>query len=98
MIPVRILEGVAGSDFSWVPGEIVEMSEEDAVKWADGYRAERVEQADPPRPDPDEPEVAAGQSRGGGRRPATETRATAAKGRAAKPSATAAQKKEMTDG
>lgn len=40
MPDVRILQGVAGLDFSWSPGEVIGMSEEDAAKWADGVRAE----------------------------------------------------------
>lgn len=40
MTLVRILQGVSGLDFSWAPGELVEMSEEDAELWVDGERAE----------------------------------------------------------
>ena len=42
MVAVRMLTGVAGDDFSWRPGEIVDMSEEQAAAWADGVRGERV--------------------------------------------------------
>ncbi|MCP2168129.1 hypothetical protein LX83_005003 [Goodfellowiella coeruleoviolacea] len=49
MVLVRFLVPVAGLDWSRVPGDEVEMSEEDAVRWADGVRAVRVErQADSP--------------------------------------------------
>lgn len=45
MTKVRVLVSVAGTGFTWHPGEIVEMPEEQAAKWCDGERAERVEQA-----------------------------------------------------
>lgn len=61
MVAVRILQGVSGDDFSWTPGEVVDMSAEDASKWADGYRAELVrgEEAETPersRPAPERAE------------------------------------------
>ncbi|EGX60096.1 hypothetical protein SZN_09246 [Streptomyces zinciresistens K42] len=36
---IRVLEAIAGADFSWVPGDVVEVSEEEAASWADGHRA-----------------------------------------------------------
>ncbi|MFE2555972.1 hypothetical protein ACFXGT_08040 [Streptomyces sp. NPDC059352] len=36
---IRVLEAVAGADFSWAPGDVVEVSEEAAAVWADGHRA-----------------------------------------------------------
>jgi hypothetical protein len=39
---VRILQAVAGEAFSWMAGEEIDMSAEDAAKWADGYRGELV--------------------------------------------------------
>lgn len=36
---IRILEAVSGLDFSWQPGDIVDLVEEEAAKWADGHRA-----------------------------------------------------------
>ncbi|MGW1246923.1 hypothetical protein [Streptomyces sp. NPDC002535] len=36
---IKVLEAVAGADFSWAPGDIVEVSEEAAAVWADGHRA-----------------------------------------------------------
>ncbi|MEU6010933.1 hypothetical protein [Streptomyces sp. NPDC047453] len=36
---IRVLEAVAGADFSWAPGDVVEVSEEAAASWADGHRA-----------------------------------------------------------
>lgn len=49
MPKVRILQSVSGVDFSWQPDEVVEMSAEDAGKWADGYRAELVRGERPER-------------------------------------------------
>lgn len=42
MASIRVLQGVAGDDFSWIPGDVVDLSDEEAAKWADGYRAEYV--------------------------------------------------------
>jgi hypothetical protein len=36
---IKFLQGVASSNWSYAPGQIVEMTDEDGVKWADGYRA-----------------------------------------------------------
>lgn len=36
---IRVLEAIAGADFSWAPGDVVEVSEEEAASWADGHRA-----------------------------------------------------------
>ena len=44
MAKIRALVAVAGHDFSWTPGEVYEVSDEDAEKWADGYRAEMAEE------------------------------------------------------
>ncbi|MFD8687852.1 hypothetical protein [Streptomyces sp. NPDC059651] len=40
---IRILEAISGADFSWQPGDIVDLAEEQAAVWADGHRAERFE-------------------------------------------------------
>lgn len=40
---IRILEAISGADFSWQPGDVVDLVEEQAAVWADGHRAERVE-------------------------------------------------------
>ncbi|MFJ2568175.1 hypothetical protein ACIO02_35520 [Streptomyces sp. NPDC087568] len=37
---IRILQSVAGLDFSWVPGDVIELDDEAAAAWADGERAE----------------------------------------------------------
>lgn len=53
MARIRILQGVAGDDFSWTPGDVVELNDEEAAKWADGYRAEYVTPpAEKPAPKP----------------------------------------------
>lgn len=36
---IRVLEAIAGADFSWAPGDVVEVSDEAAASWADGHRA-----------------------------------------------------------
>ncbi|MFJ2178891.1 hypothetical protein ACIOHE_39110 [Streptomyces sp. NPDC087851] len=45
MARIRILEAVAGADFSWLPGDIVDLPEEQAAVWADGHRAVRADYA-----------------------------------------------------
>ncbi|MFI8531799.1 hypothetical protein ACIGMX_16355 [Streptomyces aquilus] len=37
---IKVLEAIAGADFSWAPGDIVELPQEQAEVWADGHRAE----------------------------------------------------------
>lgn len=64
---IRILQAVAGLDFSWAPGDVVELGDEEAAAWADGERAELVDS-------PDGAEKAAARSRGGGRGRRAETR------------------------
>lgn len=64
MARIRVLQSVAGLDFSWAPGDVVELDDESAAMWADGVRAEAVE----------EMETTAARSRRGGRAPKTETR------------------------
>lgn len=64
MARIRILQAVAGLDFSWAPGDEIELGDEEAAAWADGERAELVEGV----------EKAAARSRGGGRGRRAETR------------------------
>jgi hypothetical protein len=71
---IRILQGVAGEDFSWSPGEVVELPADEAAKWADGYRAEYVTPPEPAQAAPAPTEKAATRSRGGGRSGRAETR------------------------
>jgi len=40
-VAVRFLVSVAGLDFSYVPGQTVNMPADEAAKWCDGVRAER---------------------------------------------------------
>lgn len=47
MPKVRVLQPVAGVDFSWTPGEIVELPAAEAAKWADGSRCELVKGSTP---------------------------------------------------
>ena len=42
MARIRLLVPVAGIDFSWVPGDEIDLPDEEAAKWADGSRAEFV--------------------------------------------------------
>lgn len=42
MTKIRILVPVAGTDFSWAPGDVVDVDEETARAWCDGERAERA--------------------------------------------------------
>jgi hypothetical protein len=39
---IRILQSIAGLNFSWVAGDVVEVDDEAADGWADGDRAERA--------------------------------------------------------
>lgn len=56
---IRVLQSVGGLDFSWVPGDIVDLPAEEAAKWADGYRAEYVRGDKPERAVAPKPETAA---------------------------------------
>lgn len=64
MARIRVLQPVGGVDFSWAPGDVVELDDESAAMWADGIRAEAVEES----------ETTASRSRRGGRAPKAETR------------------------
>lgn len=46
MARIRVLEAIAGADFSWAPGDVVDVSEEEAASWADGHRAALVDGED----------------------------------------------------
>lgn len=58
MPTVRILQSVAGLDFSWVPGDEIDMTEEQAAAWADNYRGELVEAEKAVKPRAEAPERA----------------------------------------
>ena len=45
MAKIRLLTSAVGDDFTWSPGEEVEVDEATARKWADGERAVRVDQS-----------------------------------------------------
>ncbi|MEU3255970.1 hypothetical protein [Streptomyces sp. NPDC006997] len=47
MATIRILQAIGGLDFSWQPGDLVDLDDDTATKWADGVRAELADQ-DPP--------------------------------------------------
>ncbi|MFI8531064.1 hypothetical protein ACIGMX_12525 [Streptomyces aquilus] len=44
MATIRVLQAVSGLDFSWAPGELVDLDDEQAATWADGVRAELVDE------------------------------------------------------
>lgn len=44
MAKIRMLQAVSGLDFSWAPGELVDLDDEQAAAWADGVRAELVDE------------------------------------------------------
>lgn len=51
MTKIRVLVAVAGTDFAWSPGDVVDVDEKTARAWCDGERAERVERKRRPRPE-----------------------------------------------
>ncbi|MFO7164911.1 MAG: hypothetical protein DIU75_016400 [Mycolicibacterium hassiacum] len=44
---IRLLVSVAGLDFSWRSGEVVELPAAEAAKWADGERAVFADDIEP---------------------------------------------------
>ncbi|MEV1020703.1 hypothetical protein [Streptomyces sp. NPDC050264] len=42
MPSIRVLQSVGGLEFSWRPGQVVEVDDATAAAWADGVRAELV--------------------------------------------------------
>ncbi|RZQ59832.1 hypothetical protein [Amycolatopsis suaedae] len=75
---IRVLQGVAGADFSWAPGEEVDMPETEARKWADGVRAEYADPAAPARTEAQAEK--GGADRGGAEQPKTEKTARQSRG------------------
>ncbi|MYV56509.1 hypothetical protein [Streptomyces sp. SID3212] len=55
MARIRILEAAAGDNFSWAPGDVVDLPEEQAASWADGHRAVRADDSGPAPAFTDEP-------------------------------------------
>lgn len=51
MPQVRFLQAVAGDDFSYVAGDVVEMPGDQAEAWADGVRGELVRGEMPETPE-----------------------------------------------
>lgn len=49
MAKIRVLQSVASDEWSWQPGEVVELPAGEAAKWADGVRAESVPAGSTPR-------------------------------------------------
>ena len=43
MAKIRLKVGVSGEDFSWRPGQEIDLPDDEAAKWADGERAEYVD-------------------------------------------------------
>ncbi|MEV6477622.1 hypothetical protein [Streptomyces sp. NPDC051657] len=48
MARVKILTAIGGLGFSWQPGQIIDLPDEQAALWADGVRAEPVDHTPPP--------------------------------------------------
>ncbi|MFF1960997.1 hypothetical protein ACFVWX_28985 [Streptomyces sp. NPDC058220] len=69
MARIRILTGISGTDFSWRPGEFVDLDEKEAAKWADGVRAVRADDPPPPPPPPADDGLRAGGDAGSTQRP-----------------------------
>lgn len=51
MARVRFLQAVGGTDYSYTPGEVVDLPGEEAEAWADGVRAELVRGEAPETPE-----------------------------------------------
>ncbi|MEW2567635.1 hypothetical protein [Streptomyces sp. NPDC047070] len=52
MTRIRVLEAIAGADFAWAPGDVVEVSDDQAAAFADGHRAVLADDQDPGEPVP----------------------------------------------
>lgn len=59
MATVRILQAISGPDFSWQPGDLVDLPDDEAAKWADCVRAELTDQDPPTAPVGNDPETPA---------------------------------------
>lgn len=46
MARLRILQAVSGADFSWAPGDLIDVDDDQAAVWADGERAVLVDDQD----------------------------------------------------
>ncbi len=65
MVAVEILTSIAGSEFSWRPREVVDLPQDEAVKWCDNIRARYVDRPAEPVETTDQP--APGRDSGPGR-------------------------------
>jgi hypothetical protein len=54
---ICVREAIAGADFSWVPGDVVDLPEEEAARWADGHRAVLLEDGEFREPGTDGPSI-----------------------------------------
>jgi hypothetical protein len=55
---IRMLQAVAGPDFSWNPGDEIDLPGDEASKWTDGIRAELVRGQGVETPEAGPPETA----------------------------------------
>ncbi|WP_420034700.1 hypothetical protein ACN2WE_21470 [Streptomyces sp. cg28] len=51
MARIRVLRSIAGADFVWEPGQVVDLPGDQAAAWADGVRAELVRGQTPETPE-----------------------------------------------
>jgi len=68
MARIRMLTSVAGDDFAWEAGQVVDLPGSEATKWADGVRAVLVRSVQPETPEQPAAETTARKT--GGRRKA----------------------------
>lgn len=68
LVKVRFLIPVVGATFSYRPGMVVLMTEEEAERWCDGRRAELLEDSDSDLEEEEEEEEQKPARRGRGRR------------------------------
>ncbi|WP_392967176.1 hypothetical protein [Streptomyces sp. LN245] len=47
MTRIRVLEAIAGDDFAWTPGDLIDLPDDQAAVWADGHRAELADGQEP---------------------------------------------------
>lgn len=60
---IRMLQAVAGPDFSWNPGDEIDLPGDEASKWTDGIRAELVRGQTMETPESGSPETTSAKSR-----------------------------------
>ncbi|WP_314411367.1 hypothetical protein [Streptomyces sp. DSM 40484] len=52
MTRIKVLEAIAGADFAWSPGDLVDLPDKEAAVWADGHRAVLADDQDQGEPAP----------------------------------------------